>query len=226
MLFKWLALWVILTTTAEKIYGQSPVLPAKETVLLQMGFDDSANTTAPNIIHGDTASALIQDGHYVLDAKKASRFWALRLKTPDEFVATVNILEMKMKVVADSPTARYGILWHTVQKAPKIFNEFAFWIYSTGQYVLFAKANDSSYKISEFTECSCIHKGNSAYNILRIEEVRGGEFRFFINGQMVHEAVLMVPKFTTFGFYTDAHTVLYVDYVKFAVRTDQNNQNN
>lgn len=218
-----LTLSSLLFITTEKVYSQSTHAPAKETVLLQMDFDDPANPMVPNIIHGDTASAIVQDGHYVLNAKKASRFWALRLGTPDEEVSTCNILEMKMKVVADAPQARYGILWHSVQKTPSIFNEFAFLVYSTGQYAIIAKVDDAAYDIAELTECPCINKGASAYNTLRIEEVHSGEFRFFINGQMVHQAVLKVPRFTTFGFYSDAHTTLYVDYVKFAARADQGN---
>lgn len=220
MHLKLLTLSILLLIITEKVYSQSPTPPAQEKVLLQMDFDDPANPMVPNIIHGDTASAIVKSGHYVLDAQKANRFWALRLGTPAEVVSTCNILEMKMKVVADSPQARYGILWHTVQQAPKIFNEFTFWVYSTGEYVIFAKANDSVYAISEFTKCACINKGTSAYNTLRIEEIRAGEYRFFINGQMVYQAALIVPRFTTFGFYTDAHTALYVDYVKFAAQAD------
>lgn len=220
MPLKLLTLSVLLFLTTEKVYPQSPVPPAKEQVLLQMDFNDPANPMVPNIIHGDTASAIVQNDHYVLNSKKANRFWALRLATPAEYLPTCNILEMKMKVVADSPQVAYGILWHTLHPSPKIFNEFRFWVYTTGEYIIHAKLNDTLYKISEFTECSCINKGTSAYNTLRIEEIRSGEFRFFINGQMVYQAVLNVPQFTTFGFYTDEHTTLYVDYVKFAVRLE------
>ncbi|RBL90060.1 hypothetical protein [Chitinophaga flava] len=220
MRLKLLTLSILLCITSEKAHPQSPISQAKENVLLQMDFDDPANPMVPNIIHGDTATAVVQNGHYVLNTQKANRFWALRLGTPAEYVPTCNILEMKMKVVTDSPQAKYGILWNSVQKTPGTFNEFDFWVYSTGQYIIFAKANDSIHKISEFTECPCINKGTSAYNTLRIEEIHSGEFRFFINGQMVHQAVLRVPQFTTFGFYSDAHTALYVDYIKFAARAD------
>ncbi|MBC9909849.1 hypothetical protein [Chitinophaga varians] len=222
MRLKLLTLLVLLCITTKKASSQS-VLPAKEKVLLQMDFDDPANPMVPNIIHGDTASAIVQNEHYVLDAKKASRFWALRLGTPAEYLPTCNILEMKMKVVADSSRVPYGILWHSVQSSPGVFNEFAFWVYSTGEYVIFAKTNNTVYTISELMECSCINKGTSAYNTLRIEEIHAGEFRFFINGKMVHQAILRVPQFTTFGFYTNEHTTLYVDYVKFAERTEQTN---
>ncbi|MGN7824404.1 hypothetical protein ACTJJB_30045 [Chitinophaga sp. 22536] len=220
MHLKLLTFSVLLAITTGKAHSQSATQPAKEKVLLQMDFDDPANPMVPDIVHGDTASALLQNGHYVLDAKKASRFWALRLGTPAEEVPGCNILEMKMKVTADAPQARYGILWNSVQKTPGVFNEFAFCVYSTGQYTIFAKVDNAAYDIAELTACSCINKGTSAYNTLRIEEINSGEFRFFINGQMVHQAVLKVPPFTTFGFYSDAHTTLYVDYVKFAVRAD------
>ncbi|MFB6456773.1 hypothetical protein ACE38W_15985 [Chitinophaga sp. Hz27] len=223
MYFRLLTLSMLFYLTTEKVYSQASISPAKEKVLLQMDFEDPANPMVPTITYGDTASAMVQHDHYVLDAKKAGRFWALRLATPIEYLPACNILEMKMKVVADSVRTPYGILWHSVQQAPKSFNEFAFWIYSTGEYVIFAKANDSVFKIAELTECACVNKGISAYNTLRIEEIHSGEFRFFINGQMVHQASLMVPHFTTFGFYTDAHTTLYVDYVKFAARVEESN---
>jgi len=211
-------LLAFLLPAAAIAQGSAPVHPAKETILLKEDFDGQPRITVPEYNYGDTAFANVRDGHYVLDAKKAGRFWALRLQTPAEFVARTTVLEMRMKMTADAASGQYGILWHTIRTAPNVFNEYVFTITSSGKFAVYAKLEDKPYPVIGWTPCDCISKGNDAYNTLRIEEWEKGRYRFFINEQMVYEGDLMIPTFTTFGFYSDAHTVLYVDYVKFAAR--------
>jgi hypothetical protein len=55
------------------------------------------------------------------------------------------------------------------------------------------------------------------YNVLRIEQW-GNYYRFFVNGTFVFFGSLIDAEFTTLGFYTDAHSILSVDYVKLAAR--------
>ena len=216
-----LTLLLVLPATASNAQGQSSILPAKETILLKEGFDGQPMITVPQNNYGDTAFSSIRDGHYVLDARNSSRFWALRLQTPDGLSGRPTILEMKMKVSADSPRAQYGILWHTIRAAPRIFDEFVFMISRDGKFAVYSKVNDHPYPIQPWTSCDCVNKGSGVYNTLRIEEGEKGHYRFFVNEQLAFEGDLMIPTITTFGFYSDAHTILYIDYVKLAEQLKQ-----
>jgi hypothetical protein len=213
-----LTLLLLTNITAASTQGQSP---AKETILLKEDFDSQPVIAVPQYNYGDTAFATTKDGHYVLDAKNSSRFWALRLQTPDALPARPTILEMKMKVAADSPRAQYGILWHTTRTAPRIFNEYVFMISTDGKFTVYSKINDQPYALKPWKPCDCVNKGSGVYNTLRIEEGDKGHYRFFINEQLAYEDDLLIPTFTTFGFYSDAHTILSIDYIKFAGQLKQ-----
>ena len=206
---------------AMKAQDQATVRPAKEVILLKEEFAGPPLMIVPEYNYGDTAFASIKDGHYVLDARNSRRFWALRLETPASLPARPTILEMKMKVSADSSSAQYGILWHTTHTAPHIFNEYVFTVYASGSFIIYVKINDQPYPLITATPCTCVNKGSGVYNTLRIEEWDKGHYRFFINDQSVYEGDLLIPTISTFGFYSDAHTVLSVDYVKFATMADR-----
>ena len=214
----------IFMSFAIKAQGQATVHPAKEVVLLKEEFDGPPLMALPEYNYGDTAFASVRDGHYVLDSRNSRRFWALRLETPAGLTARPTVLEMKMKVSTDSSNAQYGILWHTTHPAPHIFNEYVFTVYASGAFIIYAKINDQPYPVITRTPCTCVNKGSGAYNTLRIEEGAKGHYRFFVNDQPVYEGDLLIPTINTFGFYSDAHTLLSVDYVKFATITDVGGQ--
>jgi hypothetical protein len=208
---------LILLSLFCSIRAQVAVQPAKENVLLLEEFNPEATASWPELIHGDTASARVVDGNYVLDAWKASRFWALRLAIPSNLPAKPSILEMRMKVISDSNRADYGILWHSIQESKSVFDEYAFLISQTGEFTISFQVGGKKYSVKEWTPCGCIKKND--YNILRLERTPDRNCRFFINNQFVYQRVMANTDLTTMGFYSDAHSVLKVDYLKLATQS-------
>lgn len=187
---------------------------AEETLLLMENFDDNTANSWPAINHGDSAIAGIKNGHYVLDILHSSRFWALRLGFVEGLTATPDLLEMKMKLTGEVKAA-YGILWSTVKKSERIFDEYSFLLNNAdGAFAIFQRVDGKTLTIKEWTDCSCINTKD--YNVLRIEESPGAEHRFYINGQLVYQGNMPATNLAGIGFYCDAHTILSTDYIKLA----------
>ncbi|KAA2241965.1 hypothetical protein F0L74_19100 [Chitinophaga agrisoli] len=185
------------------------------TVLWQEHFNEDGSSRWPVINHGDTATAGIVKGNYVLNNLHSSWYFALRLGAVD-LGSAPQILEMKMKMTDHvKEDATYGIIWNVDKKSARVFDENSFLITTDGHFTIQRRENMGSAPIKEYTACACIRKDD--YNVLRIEQVPGQPCRFYINDQLVHTATLPATNLASIGFFCDRRATLATDHIKFAV---------
>jgi hypothetical protein len=173
-----------------------------------------SNNNWPIINHGDTAFTKLTDGHYILNVRNANRFWALRMQ-PLQIVARPTELEIRLMATSIDDAAYYGIIFNVVKKASDIFDEFRFLISKDGYYAVVERVDGHNVVHVRGTSCSCV---KDHYNVLRVSKTADSVHRFYINDRQVYQKKLTFSDLFTFGFYVDAHSVLFVDRVKMSIK--------
>lgn len=116
-LFTWSVLQILSIVTIAQQADSS-----KDSVLYSSQFD--SENVAPNINHGDTAICKVENGNFVMNNKKANRFWTLHLSSPGDLTVQPEILEVKLKVAADSLPGVYGFSFNTEVIAKNKWDDF------------------------------------------------------------------------------------------------------
>jgi hypothetical protein len=170
--------------------------------------------TAPSINHGDTAVSKTEKGNYVMDVKHANRFWTLHFGGADT-LAKLEILEIKIKMSADSLPGVYGFIWNYRRTAPNKWDDYVFLLSTDKQFCIMSTKGNQRTLICEWEPHFDVY--STGYNIVRIEKRAGNMYRFYINNELVFHQNLGPLTLQFGGLYTDPHAILYVDYVKMGV---------
>jgi len=169
---------------------------------------------ALSINHGDTAIAKTEKGNFVMDIKRANRFWILHFGYPD-FSEQVDILEVKLKLASDSLPAVYGFSWNAVPTSvPATFDDHMFMLSTDKKFCIFTEKGEEYIRISGWQPSFDVY--STGYNIVRIEKRADNLYKFYVNDELVFQKKLPPVPLQFAGFYTDPHAILYVDYIKLA----------
>jgi len=169
---------------------------------------------APSIKHGDTVISKIEKGNFVMDIKRANRFWILHFGYP-AFNDQVDILEIKLKMTADSLPAVYGFSWNAVMSnIPDTWDDYMFMLSTDKQFCIYTEKDEKYIRISGWQPSFDVY--STGYNIVRIEKRADNLYKFYVNDELVFQKKLPPLNLQFAGLYTDPHAILYVDYIKLA----------
>lgn len=198
--------FICITTNAQKAD------PSRDSLLYLSEFN--SDIEGPSINHGDTAISKVENGHFVMDVKRANRYWTLHLGA-DALATTLTFIEIKLKVTSDSTNRSFGLCWHAKLNDQQVWEDFDFLLATNNTYSIFYSKNDhDDIQLSGWKPCACIN--STDYNILRIERF-DNLYKFYINNTLVYQRQLPRLNLMFGGLYVHPHAILYVDYVKMGV---------
>ena len=196
-----------ITTIAQKADS------SKDSILYQSQFDTEKE--GPSINHGDTAISKVEKGNFVMNIKKSNRFWTLHMSSPGGLTTQPEILEVKLKVAADSLPGVYGFSFNSQLMANNTWDDFIFLLSTDKQFCIFSNKSEKGIPISGWQPSFYVN--STGYNLVRIEVRTGDLYQFYINDELVYQIKLQ-PLTLMFGaLYTDPHSILSVDFYKVAV---------
>jgi len=186
---------------------------SKDSILYLSQFNNIEE--APSINHGDTAICKVEKGTFIMDVKRANRFWALHFGS-GAIAHEPEILEIKLKMVADSLPGIYGLSFNAVLGDNGIWNDYLFLLSTDKKYCIYIKkSNGDHIEISGWQPSFDVN--STGYNLIRIEKRADNLFQFYINNESVFQAKLHPITLMFGGLYTDPHSILYVDDLKLGV---------
>jgi hypothetical protein len=96
------------------------------------------------------------------------------------------------------------------------WNDWIFLLSTDKQFCIFEnKSNGNNVPISGWLPSFYVN--STGYNIVRIEKKAGNLYQFYINNELVFKTKLQPVTLQLGGLYTDPHSILYVDFVKWGV---------
>jgi hypothetical protein len=183
---------------------------SRDSILYFSQFDSEEE--APSINHGDTAVCKAEHGNFVMNNKKANRFWTLHLSSPDDLTVQPEILEVKLKIAADSLPGVYGFSFNTVVIAKNKWDDFLFLLSTDKQFCIYTKRGEQHIPISGWQPNFYVN--STGYNHVRIEIRAGNFYYFYINNELVYQKKLQPVTLMLGALYTDPHSILSVDFLK------------
>jgi len=186
---------------------------SRDSILYLSQFDNIEE--APAINHGDTAICKVEKGNFIMDIKRANRYWALHFGSA-AMTHDPEILEIKLKMEADSLPGIYGLSFNAVLGDNNIWNDYLFLLSTDKKYCIYIKkSNGDHIEISGWQPSFDVN--STGYNLVRIEKRAENLFRFYINNEAVFQTKLQPIPLMFGGLYTDPHSILYVDFLKLGV---------
>ena len=186
---------------------------SKDSILYLSQFDKEEE--APSINHGDTAICKAENGNFVMNNKRSNRFWTLHLNSPDVLSVQPEILEVKLKIVADSLPGVYGFSFNTQVIAKNKWDDFLFLLSTDKQFCIFFNKSGEGIPISGWQPNFYVN--STGYNLVRIEMRAGNFYHFYINNELVYQKKLQPVTLMLGALYTDPHSILSVDFLKVSV---------
>jgi hypothetical protein len=186
---------------------------SKDSILYFSQFDSKEE--APSINHGDTAISKVENGNFVMNNKKSNRFWTLHLSSPDDLTVQAEILEVKLKISADSLPGVYGFSFNTQVIDKNKWDDFLFLLSTDKQFCIFTNKSGQSIPISGWQPNFYVN--STGYNLVRIEIRAGNFYHFYINNELVYQRKLQPVTLMLGALYTDPHSILSVEFLKVGV---------
>jgi hypothetical protein len=118
-------------------------------------------------------------------------------------------------MAADSLPGVYGFSWNARLTGNNTWDDFIFLLSTDKQFCIFATKGGQNIPISGWQPNFYVN--STGYNVVRIEHKADNLYQFYINKELVFEKKLQPVNLMFGGLYTDAHSILYTDFIKLAI---------